>query len=253
MRSCPSEVRLLRLAMAPDSAGDIATHVGTCLRCQHEIAELRTAIAGIGLATFPAQAVTACLPDDAIGALAEGGQGSAIEVAHLATCGSCAERLASVSRILAHEDVADVARSVRAPGGAAWRRGWLAGASAVAAAALMIVVVRTARHPEPEAALREEPMALIATPRPVQPVGAVERVETLSWRSVPGATRYRITLFTQDGVTAWTEGTADTALTLPLGVRLAPNAVYYWKVEARTDWDRWSSSELIEVRIGGPR
>ena len=125
-------------------------------------------------------------------------------------------------------------------------------AGGVAAAAVLVLLVRTvavSRVPEP--VHREEPVTLISAPVLVRPVGAVARVDSLLWRTVARATQYRLTLFTQEGMTLWETGTVDTTVALPEAVKLLPGAVYYWKVEARTDWNRWTASDMIEIRIRG--
>ena len=101
--------------------------------------------------------------------------------------------------------------------------------------------------------MSEEPVTLISAPILLKPTGTVARVDALSGRSVPRATQYRLTLFTQEGTTAWDTETSDTTVALPANVHLVSGATYYWKVEARTDWNRWTSSDMVEIRIGGGR
>jgi hypothetical protein len=129
------------------------------------------------------------------------------------------------------------------------------GGGIAAAAVVVLAAGYLSRTPRTELQLREAPLTLIAAPLPVQPSGDVTRVVSLSWRSVPQATQYRVTLFRQDGSTAWggETGASDTMVILPRGIGLTQGATYYWKVEARTDWNRWTSSELVEVRIEGRR
>ena len=197
----------------------------------------------------------ACLDDDAIAALAGGEPAAPAELEHLAGCAQCAARLAAVSRLLGSDEVAAELRRLEAPAGAAaWRRRLVRVAGGLAAAAILVVAFRALRGPPlPGDQLREEPMTVMAPPVPVQPSGTVERVDSLSWHGVSRATQYRVTLFTQDGSTVWETSSADTTVALGTAVRLAPGAVYYWKVEARTDWNRWTTSEMVEIRIRGDR
>ncbi len=44
----------------------------------------------------------------------------------------------------------------------------------------------------------------------------------------------------------------DTSVTLPASVVLSPQATYFWKVEAQTEWKRWVSSDLVQFRLVGP-
>jgi hypothetical protein len=203
---------------------------------------------------FEANGSAACLDDDAIAALAEGfSEGGAPQgdLEHLAGCASCRARVAAVSRLLRNEEVAGELRRLEVGDGAGGSRRWLRTAAGLAAAAALVLVVRSiSLSHRPGFQLREEPVTLIAAPVPIEPIGTVARVDSLSWHTVARATQYRVTLFRQDGSTAWDTSTADTVVALPPEARPAPGAVYYWKVEARTDWNRWTASELIEIRIG---
>lgn len=197
----------------------------------------------------------ACLDDDALAALAAGEPASLAELEHLADCAHCAARVTAVSRLLQSDEVSAELRGLETPAGAApWRRRLVRVAGGIAAAAVIVLAVRAVRGPaRPGVQLREQPVTLVSPPVPLQPSGTVARVDSLSWRTVPRATQYRVTLFAQDGSTVWETSSADTVVFLAPGITLTPGAVYYWKVEARTDWNRWTASELIEVRIGNPR
>jgi hypothetical protein len=75
----------------------------------------------------------------------------------------------------------------------------------------------------------------------------------LRWSAVSGADRYRVTLFTADGQVLYEAETAETFMKLPESLRLAQDSSYHWKVRARTDFDRWVSSELVEFRVVAPK
>jgi hypothetical protein len=101
---------------------------------------------------------------------------------------------------------------------------------------------------------RGPPDAGQSAPKPISPIGTVAAATTLQWASVAGADRYRVILFGADGGVAYENRVTDTTLTLPDSIRLATGQRYLWKVEARTGWDRWSSSDLVQFTIGvGPR
>ena len=42
---------------------------------------------------------------------------------------------------------------------------------------------------------------------------------------------------------------ADTVVILPDSVAVIPGQSHLWKVEARTGWDRWAASDLVEFRV----
>jgi hypothetical protein len=66
---------------------------------------------------------------------------------------------------------------------------------------------------------------------------------------VPGTGEYRALLFDQGGQVIYEVELADTIAPLPDSVSLVPGRQYLWKVEARIDWDHWSSSELVRFSV----
>lgn len=158
--------------------------------------------------------------------------------AHLANCARCRREVAEVSRLV---------RTL--PRRASWQT-----MGPLAAAAVLLIALGIGQMipnaSESDAVLREPAITTAPAPVPVAPVGPVARVDSLSWTSVPGADRYRLTLFDGGGEVVWqTEGT-DTASFLPEAVRMEPGS-YFWKVEARTGFGRWVDSDLIEFTITG--
>jgi hypothetical protein len=62
-----------------------------------------------------------------------------------------------------------------------------------------------------------------------------------------------VTLFDAQGEVLYETEVNDTTAALPDSVRLIPERPYLWKVQARTGWDRWSASDLVEFTIArGP-
>jgi hypothetical protein len=183
------------------------------------------------------------LPADEIAAYVDGAlagdERSRVE-AHLAECADCRAEVLDVSRIV--RTAPDARRT--AP-----RRVWI---PAVAAAALVLLWVgpRALRAPTDEVH-RDGPTTTAITPRPVAPVGTVASARTLVWSTVPGADRYRVTLFDADGRVLYETQGADTSAALPDSTVLAPGRTYLWKVEARTGWNRWEPSQLVEFSIAG--
>jgi hypothetical protein len=58
-----------------------------------------------------------------------------------------------------------------------------------------------------------------------------------------------VTVFDADGVVLWERAVADTVVGLPAEVPLQSGRPYYWIVAARSDFDRWETSGLIEFTI----
>jgi hypothetical protein len=83
----------------------------------------------------------------------------------------------------------------------------------------------------------------------VQPIGDVGQARTFSWRLVAGADRYRVVLFDAGARTIFEAELPDTTLIVPDSIAIGPEQSYLWKVEVRTEWQRWTSSELREFRV----
>jgi hypothetical protein len=193
-----------------------------------------------------AEASAQCLDDDTIASLAEGTVADdkrAGVLSHLAGCARCRAAVASVSRALADPSVAREIATVRGTG-----RRVLAIAIPVAAAAIVALLVLPQRGDD-GSSHRAPTIAAVAAPTLVAPTGVVAAATTLRWSSVSGADRYRTTLFDETGAVLYETEIADTAVALPDSVRLVASRSYLWKVEARTGWNRWSASELVEFSI----
>ena len=160
--------------------------------------------------------------------------------AHLADCVRCQLEVVEVSRL-----VRTLPR----------RPSWQIIGPIAAAAALLIAIglwQMIPNEPQPGPVLREPAITTAPAPVPVAPVGQVARVASISWTSVPGADRYRLTVFDVGGEVVWESEGVDTASILPAAVRLEQGESYFWKVEARTGFDRWVDSDLTEFTIAGP-
>jgi hypothetical protein len=193
-----------------------------------------------------AVATARCLDDETIASLVEGTIDDATRAAalpHLAECARCRGAVASVSRALADPSVA---REIPTRWPA--RRRLFAMAIPVAAAAVFVLLMVPQRRDD-GSPHRAPTITAVSSPVPMSPVGVVASAGTLRWLTVAGADRYRTTLFDDAGTVVYETQTADTVVTLPDSVRLAPGRSYLWKVEARTGWGRWSASELIEFSI----
>lgn len=197
----------------------------------------------------PEPATPECLDDDTIAALAEGTLEVSVRAGafpHLAACPRCRAAVASVARALADSAVAREIAVV----GSGWRRWSRIAAIALPAAASIVLLLAWPRTPEDTTSLHRAPTITAgAIPSPQSPLGMVSDARTLRWTAVPGADRYRVTLFDAGGRVVYETELADTEAALPDSVTLAPGQAYLWKVEARTGFDRWSASELIEFSI----
>jgi hypothetical protein len=123
--------------------------------------------------------------------------------------------------------------------------------AAAAVAALLVPTVMTDGF-RPEAVdHRDAAVEVPAAPTPLAPVGDVAEAGTFVWTRVPGADRYRVTLFNATGTVLWEATTVDSSASLPDPFVLEPGRTHLWKVEARVGWDVWESSGLIEFEPRG--
>jgi putative zinc finger protein len=195
-----------------------------------------------------------CVGDDVLAAMAAGTLDAAERaqvLPHIAGCTHCRGAVASVARALADRAVA---REVRAASAGRWSRVLRVAVPAAAAAAVLLLVWP---RPTDDVTHRAPPITAVPAPVPMSPVGVVAEVERLRWGSVPGADRYRVTLFDEAGRVLYEAEVGDTAAALPDSLILRSGARYLWKVEARVGFDRWAASGLVEFSVarsgGDPR
>ena len=257
LTKCPDDLTLMSYTIGatgdPRADARLATHVEQCEACRAAIGRHRELAADVRRATRePNEIASECLDEMAIAALADGVAADDDRVAgmaHLVTCGSCRSQLAE---LLATLDDAEIAAAM--PRRSAPRRlrslvtaANLAGLAAAAVLAFAIGPNRSRQ--ELTAPMRDETGALVVAPVAAAPVGVVSRAAVFRWSSVPGASRYRVRVFDAEGVVVWETQTSDTAVALPTAPRLQRGARYLWKVEARTDFDRWVGSALTEFQL----
>jgi len=155
---------------------------------------------------------------------------------HLAACTECRAEVVAVGRL---------ARSFRN------RRRWVVSAPLAAAAAVLLLTFvpwgRISERTTP--ILREPAITTTAAPTPIVPLGAVAALPLLTWTGVPHADRYRVTVFDTNGSLVWETQTPDTAAVVPSTITLRPGVPYFWKVAARTGWDRWVASDLTTFTV----
>ena len=204
---------------------------------------LRLALA----ANRPAPAAI-CLDERQLASIAEGrldagSRTGAIE--HLADCSVCRRQLAALAALCREPEIA--AEQARAAVTRGWRRPLLGLAGLAAAAALLLMVAPPG--PRQPGGQRDPTLTAVLAPIGVEPFGDVKSPGSLTWRPVDGANGYRATLYDSSGTVQFEALVSDTSVALPDSVDLLPRQTYLWKVEARTGWERWSSSELYRFRI----
>lgn len=71
---------------------------------------------------------------------------------------------------------------------------------------------------------------------------------TVQWKSINNVIRYRVSVFTGDGIPLWQEETISTELSVPPPVAFQKGYVYLWKVEAWLTNGSTVSSDLRAFR-----
>ena len=204
-----------------------------------------------------AQGTPDCLDDASIAAVVEGRafDGRDKALSHVSECAFCRYRVAAVARVAQDpaikkeiETLEPERHSVLSPR-VGWRFFATAGLAAAAAAAILIEPEGTLRErfaPRGEVH-REAAITTTESPRIISPTGR-SAARVLQWTSVPEADMYRVRIWNQSGDVIWSSETRDTAIAIPSAVERGVS--YLWEVNARTGWDRWTSSEFVEFTIG---
>lgn len=253
--SCPRPESLVAHALGGDDP-TAARHVEGCSACRAEVARLREAATVLRGQTWLERRVETprCLDELAIADFVEGRLGPearAPVVAHLLTCAGCRAAVRAPGRLLSDAAVAaEVSRAARSPGARRWHKWSLPLGADAAAALLLFLWPRMGDDNGSTPHLRESAITSTIAPVPIAPLASVARVDRLVWSAVPGAERYRVRLYDGEGSVLWMVETADTVQALPVSVVLSPSVPYFWRVEAQTEWRRWTASDLVEFRVG---
>jgi len=265
--SCLANVNILLTALDDLRALDDAQarHVTSCQSCREKVARTRRLLGDIAAQSVemspPAPAAGPCLGESVLAQLVDGEHtNQRVEhLAHLAACARCREELTALAALLADNDVAAEVRSVEAStrATAKGRRltiGPLSRSRALGvltAAAAVLVFARPIGERLASSGLRgsHPTITAIDAPELLSPKESSGVPLTFRWSAVPGSDRYRLTMFDASGRVVYGATVTDTILALPDSVAVVPGATYLWKVEARTDVDRWTPSELTELRI----
>jgi CHAT domain-containing protein/tetratricopeptide (TPR) repeat protein len=255
--TCPSGAALLLFAL-PDTSGsaaEVARHVAGCPDCRAAVVKIRTIAEALdAAATRAANDGSVCFDEAAIALVAEGTRDAltAIRVAHLAACGRCRGQLAALVHLLAAPEVATEVRLTSARPATTRRpstREWLAAAGLLATAAVLLLAILPRGFGDRIGAHRGPTITAATAPTLAFPLGDVDSARTLHWTAVAGVNRYRLILFNAAGVALLDTQTTDTAVAIPDSVAVLPGELYLWKVEARSGFDRWVSSDLVEFRV----
>lgn len=192
-----------------------------------------------------------CLSDHLIASLADGSIDPSVRravVPHFSSCARCRTAVASVARALGDATVAGaVAAADRGP-----RRLYPLLVPLAAAAVLLLLLRSPAADDGAAGGHRGGDGSDALAPVPVAPVGSVAAARALVWTSVAGADGYRVTLFDAQGHVAYEARATDTTATLPDSIVVVAGRPYLWKVEARTGFDRWVTSKLVEFSVAVP-
>jgi len=176
---------------------------------------------------------------------------------HYLTCSHCQNELRLATAI--REVLPEVPQAAQAidVGAGALTGHWLgrhvrAGTVAAAIAAILIGVLLVQPSHREGLPHREAVPEAAEAPRAEVPNGEVRAVEEFRWVAVIAADLYRVTLYDDAGEVIWKVDTRQTHIAPPDTVRLEPGALYLWQVDARVDWDRWVSSELVRFSTSDP-
>jgi hypothetical protein len=154
--------------------------------------------------------------------------------AHLAACPECRGEAVALRLLVG------VPRSHRS----------MVGLVAGLAAAAVFLLVWPPGPQDP--ATHRAPDTGVQAPDPVLPRGPGQRPSGFHWRPLPGADRYRITLFDTAGSVLLQMESEDTFAVLPDSVSLGVGRPYHWKLEFADGSDGWSGSDLVTFEVTAP-
>ena len=255
---CPTAEELLRYTLEATEGNATAAlqrHIMSCDQCRSTVGSMRHAAEALRAhATVTDPESGHCLDEFALVELVAGSpnpERRAEMVAHLSACARCRGNAAAISRVLEepaiHTEIANVSavdsksRKVRVA---------LGGALGFAAAVTLFVIASPLSDEEGATpAHRDATLTASIPPVAVAPTGSVETVYNIIWTSGAGADLYRVTLFDTEGTVLWEAQTRDTFVVVADSVAFQAGVPYFWKVRARTGFDRWSETELVSFTI----
>jgi hypothetical protein len=247
---CPSPDALLVFALDRPEQVSISAHASECAECRAKVNQLRDSVGAL-------HAETGSIPsaehvsDDTIALLADGETSSIAsdDIVHVADCAECRSRLSTVSGILEDDSVKSELRALEPmlPRRRSSRTilPYVGGLAAAAAAAIVLLGPMRARNTEP--VHRETAITTTAAPRILSPARLSLPGDSLRWTSLPQADLYRIRIWDTEGTVVSTVDTRDTTVAVPSEIQ--EGVQYMWEIKARTGWDRWVSSDLVELTL----
>lgn len=247
---CPSPDGLLLFALDRPEQDSISRHVSECVECRDKVNRIRDSVGAL-VADVASVASGEHVSDDTIALLADGetSKVTAEEIVHVANCAECRSRLSTLaetleddsvkSELLALEPMVSQRRSSRTilP--------YAGGLAAAAAAAIVLLGPMRTRSTEP--IHRETAITTTAAPRILSPARLSLPADSLRWTSLPQADLYRVRVWDTEGTVVSTVDTRDTTIAVPSEIRAGVQ--YMWEIKARTGWDRWVSSDLVELTL----
>jgi len=136
---------------------------------------------------------------------------------HLSACEECTAELVAVRRL--HHQTSR-------------QRHWIGIAAAAAGiAAILLLRPGIGREPESPPPVRGGADSGIAIVAPAEGASVTES-PLFTWRAVPGAAAYRISVSRADGDSVWSATLPDTSVRAPAGALVGGTALYYWYVDA---------------------
>jgi hypothetical protein len=127
---------------------------------------------------------------------------------------------------------------------------WAAVTTLAVAAVVTIVIARPNKSPSRAAipsTTREATVTTTSPPRIISPAN-LSVADSLRWTSVRSADLYRVQVWDREGNVVFTTDTKDTMLLMPPPM-VTRGGSYLWEVKARTGWDRWVSSDFVDLTI----
>jgi hypothetical protein len=192
-----------------------------------------------------------CLDEAALVALAWGDTDhrTSTDIDHVAGCEYCRRRLSDIVRLAADPTIKQEIEALEPPRRITthrfMRRTVIFGT--LAAAAAIVVLVSPFQSMRNRELRREAGNTSAVAPRIISSAELRSRNEPLRWTSAPHADLYRVRIWNQNGDVVWSTETTDTLVSVP-GV-IQTGVRYMWLVDARTAWDRWVPSDLVELQI----
>jgi hypothetical protein len=210
--------------LEPAEAELVSRHVESCAGCRADAVESAALVDGLGALHLTAGEIV----EAAAGDLAS---------PHLLVCSRCRDEVALLRDVNA--DLAKPASTTP------WR--WRATGLALAAAAAVFLVVWIAprRAVDRTATLRggESTTVTLLAAAP-----GADGVPVFSWTPFPSATRYRVDLFSGDGLLIWAREVDGPPARWPDAVPRAPGS-YRWRVEALAAGVSVARSQLAAFEI----